>query len=74
MQHQVVLVFRFLMTHRALELWLNATLEAYVPVQAVRSGVRVAAPGTRVCTAGDWRRHYGGRGRRHAHALEQWHR
>lgn len=51
MQHEVVLVFGLLVANGTLELGLDAALEAQVPVEAVRPGVRVAAPGARVRAA-----------------------
>jgi hypothetical protein len=51
MQHEVVLVFGLLVANGTLELGLDAALEAQVPVEAVRPGVRVAAPRTRVRAA-----------------------
>lgn len=51
MQHEVVLVFGLLVANGTLKLGLDAALEAQVPVEAVRPGVRVAAPGARVRAA-----------------------
>ena len=75
-QHQVVLVLRLFVTHGTFELRLDATLEPDVPVEAVRAGVRVAAPCAGVRAADDRRRHRHcrlGRRCRHADTLEHGH-
>lgn len=41
-QHQIVLVLRFLVANRTLEFRFNATFEALVPIEAVRPCIRVA--------------------------------
>lgn len=75
-QHKVMLVLRLFVANRTFELRLDATLEPDVAVEAVRPGVRVAAPRARVRAADDRRRHcHRGRWRsRHAHTLEHRHR
>jgi len=47
-QQQVVLVLGLLVAHRTLELRVDAALEPDVSAQAVKSRVRVAAPGAGV--------------------------